>query len=115
MRAQRRCTSSPCRYRAAARVAATRIAAPVNVPARKQREIGLASQLLSRALPRNHAEQLHHTTEATLCRIEGCSSREALRSPSTLDALRTPLDPETKDRLERLVKSPPDHVHRAAF
>lgn len=31
------------------------------------------------------------------------------------ETLRTPQDPETKARLERLIKTPPDHVTRAAF
>ena len=32
-----------------------------------------------------------------------------------VELLRQPLPPETKERLERLVKSPPDHVLRASF
>ncbi|MGL4555595.1 MAG: tetratricopeptide repeat protein, partial [Gemmataceae bacterium] len=71
-----------------------------------------ARYLLARAhhlnAEQDEREDARTQYQAVLAGHEAAKKRAA-------DALRTPLDPETKGRLGRLVKSPPDHVHRAAF
>lgn len=71
-----------------------------------------ATYLLARVHHRNTAA--NERDDARIRYQAVLSGYEAAKKKAT-DALRTPQSPETKARLESLVKSPPDHVLRATF